>query len=658
MQNVALRRLDGVIITPGPGVSAPLLAAFVGNMLRLGYAFTVDTLSRLEASSQENLEEILQAARELKGDWGYTPMYPNFPKQVAEASALELYRNALLHYLGDWVGGVRIMPKYAKDFREALQEEVEVRVLQAVEEEDLRGLTQRLVTLGRPHGEDEWADILKLASFVEVEEITVKENLAWLAATFPGPWKFHHLVDVLRLAVAYSGGETSLKVPSKFKLARRERRDVLKHMDALLAAGADPRDMARHQEEWKRLATSLHHREYSYPLASAALEAVQRGQVRSWNSEVEEALQGDLEKLLELLRERPGVFARRLAEVERKFPGQEETIAQAFQAVGGQVALPVLVQAWQHFQGPTGGELGKRVVSAKGRPLAFTNRHKPSPLLLEALEGALAAHAREDFKVFLKEGAGVAVPLNLREASRGKTLAKGSRRPLGSKGTVRLFQHWRDTAAESPEGRVDLDLSASFVDETFTRVAAVAYYNLRMSGQSKHMALHSGDITSAPKGAAEYIDVDMSEALAAGWRYLIPSVFNFTRQPLKDVPEACAGFMLREEVDSGEIFEPALVEESYFLTGEENTSVPFVIDLKTRELIWWDAPVRTAAYGPHNVGLNQASFQELLESLVKSRFMTVEELYARLFTLVTTKEDAEAVVDARRPEEVWSLLQV
>ena len=121
---------------------------------------------------------------------------------------------------------------------------------------------------------------------------------------------------------------------------------------------------------------------------------------------------------------------------------------------------------------------------------------------------------------------GYTVPLGQRSASPGmRTAGRGTRLPLPEGETIRFFLHWRDlpeappkaprpagpAAAEDRDTRVDLDLSAFFVSEDFTRTEQIAYYNLRSTA-----AVHSGDLTSAPDGAAEFIDVTLAEALHDG----------------------------------------------------------------------------------------------------------------------------------------------
>ncbi len=66
-------------------------------------------------------------------------MYPNFPRQVMEATEAELYVNAVLHYLGDLAGN-RMIPFYNKEKREQLQDAVKLRVIDTGTAEEFQAI--------------------------------------------------------------------------------------------------------------------------------------------------------------------------------------------------------------------------------------------------------------------------------------------------------------------------------------------------------------------------------------------------------------------------------------------------------------------------------------------------------------------------------------
>ena len=92
-----------------------------------------------------------------------------------------------------------------------------------------------------------------------------------------------------------------------------------------------------------------------------------------------------------------------------------------------------------------------------------------------------------------------------------KTVPKGSRfKKESDKPIIRFFTWWNETGVDK-EGkevnvdRVDIDLSVGIFDSNYNLLRTCSYYDLR----SFDYVVHSGDITSAPEGAAEYIDVHL-----------------------------------------------------------------------------------------------------------------------------------------------------
>ena len=181
------------------------------------------------------------------------------------------------------------------------------------------------------------------------------------------------------------------------------------------------------------------------------------------------------------------------------------------------------------------------------------------------------------------------MPLGQRSASPGLRMAGlGTRLPLLEGNTIRFFLHWRDLPEASGHGtRVDLDLSAFFVSEDLTRTEQIAYYHLRSTA-----AVHSGDLTSVPDGAAEFIDVTLPEALRQGWRYVVMTVHSFSHHPMSEVPECWAEAMSRgADPQRGEVLKASTVMQRLDLTSPALNATPFVIDLAERRLIWWELAV-------------------------------------------------------------------
>lgn len=655
--NTATIRRRAAVFLPGWGAGAGVadparVNAALVTLGELGYR--LDDRAREGLTSADHAWVLVQAAATLKGaDVTHRPFYPDFPEQVREASAFTLHLNAMLHYLGD-VTGRRWVPRFIPRTREPLTDAPADTVLTLIREHELRDLVLGIMTQGQPFSQADRADIAALREFAPgtAPRVEVRENLAWLAVAFPGldfSASIGTATDVLRLAVAMSAGDVSLATPTRFRtFTRPERRRLL----ALLEDHGRAEDLHRWEERWKRLTRHLRPGDHAgrFPRAAAMLHGLSNGTLpRSFESHLEEILaRGDVPAALNLLCDRPGVLARRLAHLIRlcdENVALEEQVATTFSWVAGQVSTPVLAQLWQYFASPDPTVLPERVVTIKAgtdqRSHIIPNRRNRrgvDPLLLETIEDGLRARARLG-RVWLNRDlfSQYAVPLGHRSASPGlRSAGRGSRLRFPEGRVVRFFMHWRDLE-QGARKRVDLDLSAFCVTADFRQTQEIAYYELRAPGVT-----HSGDITSAPQGAAEFIDLDPETLRGRGWRYVVMTVHSFTGQPLAVVPEAWAGVMRRDGL-TGELFEPSTVDLRLDLTSTGRNATPMVLDLETREVIWWDHNAGVTAGSLYNLDANATRTLIHLQHAVLSRPLTLD----RLITLL-----AEEVVDDRRSADL------
>jgi stress response protein SCP2 len=235
---------------------------------------------------------------------------------------------------------------------------------------------------------------------------------------------------------------------------------------------------------------------------------------------------------------------------------------------------------------------------------------------------------------------GLCVPLSLRTASRSlRTVGRGSRLPLPAGDTIRLFMWWHDS-----DRRTDLDLCAVGFNAQCQPVGEVTYYDLRGLPDSAH----SGDITSAPKGASEFIDLNRPALVEAGIRYVMMTVMSFTRQPFIELKGAFAGFMARESAQSGEIYEPKTVHTRFDLASASQLVTPIVLDLEENTAIWLDLAISHNELRERSVAANRASMQSLLWPAIARPMPDLMELFTTHAhargTLVATREEADFVI--------------
>lgn len=350
---------------------------------------------------------------------------------------------------------------------------------------------------------------------------------------------------------------------------------------------------------------------------------------------------GVLMELLDLLKSNPGMYARRLVELLRKtktLVTGAELVLDGFSEIAPRVSTRVLVEIWNLMQVPAGRTDGapkwKAVTLASGKTVSLPvtimddvtrdQALRIQGVIEESLEGR---NKGLDWVLGVDPDTRYAMPLSTRFASGGKTAGRGTRVKLDGYNaedpdlTIRMFVHWRDRGGDYND-RVDLDLSTVVASDDLESCESVWYGDLRNSSMT-----HSGDLTSAPNGACEYIDVNVGNTLERGWRYVIPTVHSYTGQTFDTIPEAFAGVMFRHgDAQKGEIFDATTVRSRFDLDKQATNTVPFVFDLKTGELIWLDSTVKSSTWRSVGDSWNVSALLGVVDSLVHSNPMSVAKL--------------------------------
>ncbi len=678
LQELLLRRRHKLWLPAAEGTAPPaVLATALANFEFLGFTATPALVDGLRTLPEDELvhlyRTVIPVLRELVGlHVDYVPMYPNFPKQVMLASEAELYLNALLHYFGDWIAE-RILPNYEAEPRAPLPlRRLDLRVLDLGQESELDTIARELAGANGSISQTDKADLaLLLADAGErllerlPERIPNKENLAFVASRLLDhpigadvlltPY-FKTATDVLRLAVALSEGDVSLAKPSKFKAFPRKQRRLL--LGLIERIEQPEEDVWRRPRMWQRLGERLHPGEHAarYPRAYAAFQSARRGpKPAGFAREAERLLVEDVDAAVAHLSRRPGELARRLDAlmVRSEAPAR---ILDRFQAVADTVSTPVLLQLAAHFRHRNEG-WAHRPVFPKGlaaravclpnmrRPLDEAAARRAVTIAEDALRARFARLPPLGRAWIDPELAELLVPFSQRSASRSlRALVRGSRLPLPPGDTARLFLWWKEGERPDgkPTGRVDVDLSAVLYDADWRYLEHISYTNLR---SARYRAAHSGDITSAPNGACEFIDLDLPSVAAFGGRYVVMSALVFSGPAFAQLPECFVGWMARSEPGSGEIFEPRTVVDRVDLTAQSRISVPAILDAVDRRLIWCDLELKARPRWVPNVENNQRSMVDLGRAMVTRVKPSLYELFALHVeargTRVERREDAE-----------------
>jgi hypothetical protein len=418
---------------------------------------------------------------------------------------------------------------------------------------------------------------------VRPEQVPVRENRAVInqAALASGqPLLADTVTDVLRLAAVLSGGDVTLEEPTRFRsLSRPERRALLKSLDGVVGqAPAKLADVGRHAEPWKRLGERLHPHEYGQFPQALRVFAVARGEepAPSLASRAERAFRtGDSGQAARVLSVAPGLFLRSLDRLLRAAPPGEagEVLSRAEQAMTA-ASGRVLLSVREHFQnrGAGPGALPRIYANRKGTAWVAPDARagidpKVRPELLALLDEAIAARLPAGGRVIVDPDVlGVALPLSGKAAAPGLgVMPRGSVSTVapGEADVLSFFTHWRQR-----ELRTDYDLSALLVDREFTRSEFVSW----QAYQSADAAVtYSGDITSAPEGATEFISCDLRRMSQP---VVIPQVYLYSGEAFDQAAEAFFGYMLRGSEQRGAPFEAATVRMKSDLRGSGRIALP------------------------------------------------------------------------------------
>ena len=693
-----VRETFGIDIDIDNPIIQQTIATCLKNLESLGYTFSNRMIN--DVLRGYTLEEIVLFHNNMSsiltklsgGNKVYTPMYPNFPKQIIEASYAELYINAILHYFGNAIGE-RIIPIYEKEYRSPLLEQTTLTVIDLGTIEEFHQMFFDIMSSKTSISEQDKQDLTDYIEFFAGHEIVKfpktfshKEVFAFVAKLaiergVDENWidHFKTATDVLRFATALSGGDVSLATNTKFiSFSRSLRRYMLKvlfNLNKELVA----EDMVRYSGKWVRLGERLHPGEFKskYTEVFDIFSKIRNDEkIETFNSKLELLLQiEDAPKIIKLLKTRPGVFARKLDHVLRiqhkQYPNTIENIVHAFAEVAEQVVTPVLLQVANHFKYRDVRGSEYRIFFPKGSIAKMQVIPNDLPTFPYGICNSIDLICQQALwnrfnkldklgKVYVDpELEGYYVPFSQRSASSAtRTIVRGSRIKLDeNKSTIRFFMWWIDINAKAPlynvsRNTVDLDLSSIYYDNNFQKTGHTSYTNLK--GVATY---HSGDLTSAPNGAAEFIDISL-DSLPKNVRYIAMNVYSYSGQKFSEV-ECFAGWMEREAVNSGEIFEPKTVKQRFDMTAESRTMFPLIIDVKEREIIWCDLSVTSGTKrGGRNVESNVNTMTVLLNAIAKWKKPNLFDLFKlhgeSRGELVNTPEEADFVfsVDENRLKEM------
>jgi hypothetical protein len=328
-------------------------------------------------------------------------------------------------------------------------------------------------------------------------------------------------------------------------------------------------------------------------------------------------------ELVELLKQRPGMFARSLFSNMLWFG--YENIVQAFGEIVDRVPARLIftlnAYAKNYFE-----KNGNRIVkplggyakTVKNNQLLINYEEKDLIKMQQSIEDLCIKAMIKRFEklptssktIFIDESL-YKIPVSI--GDRSETVQDVPAALMGAGfpvlgNTIRLFMQW---GVGLPAQHLDMDLSA---------------YIVLGSGSSKHCCFsnlvevgckHSGDIRSVPEkvGTAEYIDIDVLALEKVKANYVVFTCNAYSMGSLS--PNIVIGWMdskfpMRISEKSGVAYDPSCVQHQVRVTQSLKKGLIFgVLKVATREIIWLEMPFA----GQLVQGVNRKSVELMLNKL-------------------------------------------
>jgi len=613
---IALQK--GLVTPSNDGMDNRIAVATVqSHLMQWGYMLDQDAFTELSKSDLSFIEtfnnEVIEYLKDVMGGkHNFQPLYKNFPQEVMSLTDFEFYLNAILHY---WSNGTW-EPSTVEYEKPIKFEKIKYNMIGYATPERFARIFTDLVSINQSLAPQDLAIVRWFASsgekMVFPAQIPFKENLCTLAAMGIEGLPVKTPTDVLRIAVHLSGGDISLpKVPfakvrlsrwsrtksdnparEKFKFKKFTRKERKYLLGLLENTNCDPKEMVLKDQRWVRLGEILHPAEYKtvYPKTASAFHKIRNEKVKSWYAQLNDGFRKDLETGLKILSQRPGEFSRRIDWLVRTYPKNLVLIMNYLTEVLKGTSNKVLFEVYSHFEGRLEPN-SNRFIKVKGarKPTQLPSLAALPGKLVEGIYSRLFETLKEKFTTLPALGncwidpelKKIPLPIGMgtkRNASFStKPKITGQRVPLNNPDAkvIRPFVHWMDN-----HGNEDLDLSVTFVGNRRSEV--LNFHNYRV-GKS----IHSGDVRQRKGPCAEYVDIDMKDAIDNGFLYAVIDVRNFNGRGLQTV-ETRFGIMEREYPESNKTWLPETITTCQTLDSESTNTLIAIIDLITKEYIMLD----------------------------------------------------------------------
>ena len=549
-------------------------------------------------------ENMIRTCQHFLNAYVSEPFYRGFPHSVRRLAPDLLFLDQLIHYIK--INGLHFLEDSSHSIfeeipvRTVFSEDFEYRDFSIITEAEAKARIDRdvrdLMSGTRPLSEGQFrlvaeyvsdhgiGDMVCGSKSTAVRLLMVTRDLAFV--------RFLSLPDVIRLAeyMNFYGG-FGIHIDN-LNLKNRDRKLITDTLDILLEGATDFTHCYDKKKAWCGLLHHIHYKAKT-PEAQAFLDAMRGRENHSVYSEFESALSaGDMISAVDILLKGKGPSAlircmNRLLTLAKT----DEEVAYILDRTVTRKPLPLL----QFYTKLYFGESEKPRVFSYPRFGRMVNhyedqeqadkRHLVSDkirrMAMDRIMDNIADLYRNRLgKVYIDPDMSlIALPMNESASQSGYgIMPKGSVVRFDDPGKIfRAFLYW--------ERVNDIDLSAIGVYED-GRQREFSWRSMSM--QQCNGITFSGDIVNGYNGGCEYYDIDLEEFgnLFPGIEYLVFNANVYSDYiPFKDC-YCRVGYMSRDSVQSGEIYEPKTVKTSFIIDADSRFAHMMALDLRRMRIVW------------------------------------------------------------------------
>ena len=645
INSIAIRHLNGIHIAKNTTnnvnetLSIEELATLIKKFEGYGYIFSKELAIAISKEERnviiDKLKAVIKVIEDFKSDKNYTVFYKNFPDEVINMNEIDLYINQILHY---WIG---YLPSNSENI---IKEDVEpsklvkARELNLIDDEMIEKLFIDLLSSNVTLSEQYLDDVCVLTNNKSIKEledymeyIQMKETLTTVSSYILKKegvliGNFKTATDILRLIAKISDVELNNKHIHFAYFSRTELSQLMTKLENL----QNPMpDIKRYSKPWhsffKLYAKKINFNKY--PKVKKAVDMLfgdisymtERGKINEEIKRLPIMSEEELDNFVKGFTIFYGDYVREILSLLNKAKeNQYEKLLLGLENCVTKVNTRILFQLYDRIINlKAKDKTVPRLVNSKGK----WRRLKESVSLSDELLNRVLQIVEDGIKTQLKEKENLGkvfidedyknIMLTTSEKDSNVSLrpmTRGSRIKFNPNAEVlRFFVAWKNLDEKTLKelntayskldektlkeltpmySRVDVDLSALTFNENLEFNDVVAYYNQKKSGFA-----FSGDITNAPEGALEYIDVfDLERLKKKGNRYILMQIRSYNGYTFEEINSVYAGVMELTSIEAKEkknMYSTAITE-GFQIVSSERTTNTILVDLKKFEYIWLD----------------------------------------------------------------------